>query len=207
MPDRCAPTATAAHASRWMRWLLLALAALQLAACATLPPPRPYTTAAEAIAARGEPNRRWQNDDGTTTLEFATQPNGETCLMVQVDAGDMVLRQWDALAADNLARVQVGMDMEQIARLLGEHRSEQTFRLSGEVVRDWKVANDGPGTATLFNVHFIDGKVVRTSRTYVDPRNGRYGFFGGGIGYGYGVWGGYPYGCCGAPVFFPFWYW
>lgn len=207
MPDLSTPSAAAVCARPWLGWLLLVLAALQLAACASLPPPRPFTTETEALAARGEPTRRWQNDDGTSTLEYATQPNGETCLMVQVDAGGMVLRQWDALAPANLARVQVGMDLEQIARLLGEHRSEQTFRLSGEVVRDWKVANDGPGVATLFNVHFIDGKVVRTSRTYVDPRRGGYGFWGGGIGYGYGAWGGYPHGVYGGHMFFPFWYW
>lgn len=187
-------------------WLLLALAALQLAACATVPPPRPFTTEAEAISARGQPNRRWHNEDGSITLEYATQPNGETCLMVQVDASGMVLRQWDALAPENLARVRTGLTFDEVARLLGEHRSEQTFRLSGEVVRDWKVGNDGPGTATLFNVHFLEGKVVRTSRTYVDPREGRdYGFWGGGIGYG--VWGGYPRSGYGAHIFFPFWYW
>lgn len=206
MPRLSASSAPALHTRQWLLWLLLVLAALQLAACASLPPPRPFTTEAEALAARGEPTRRWHNDDGTTTLEYATQPNGETCLMVQVDAGGMVLRQWDALAPVNLARVQVGMDMEQIARLLGDHRSEQTFRQSGEVVRDWKIGNDGPGATTLFNVHFIDGKVVRTSRTYLDPRESRYGFWGS-YGYGYGIWGGYPHGGYGAHMLFPFWYW
>lgn len=187
-----------------LRWLLLALAVLQLAACASVPP-QPFGTEAEAVSARGEPSRRWHNEDGSTTLEYATQPNGETCLMVQVDAGGMVLRQWDALAPENLARVRVGLGFDEVARLLGEHRSEQTFRLSGEVVRDWKVGNVGPGTATLFNVHFLDGKVVRTSRTYVDPRERDFGFWGG--GFGYGVWSSYPYPYYGARFYFPFWYW
>lgn len=164
--------------------LALCIVLALLSGCAAFAPPRPYTTEAEALADRGEPTRRWHNDDGTTTLEYATQPNGHTCVMVQVDAGGVVLRQWDALDAENRARVQKGMSRDEVSRLLGEQRSVQTFKLSGEEVWDWNIYNDGPGIATLFNVHFIDGKVVRTSRTYVYPRDGMM----------FGVWGvrGYP---------------
>ena len=178
----------------FVRWLLLVLLAGALAGCATFQPPRPYATEAEALAARGEPTRRWSNDDGTTTLEYSTQPNGWTCLMVQVDQGGIVLRQWNALAPENLARVERGMDKEQVSRLLGTHRSEQRFTNSGETVWDWNIRNDGPGIAVLFNVHFIDDKVVRTSQTYVYPRDGAmfggwggyYGYpWGGGVGWGY----------------------
>ena len=42
----------------FVRWLLLVLLAGALAGCATFQPPRPYTTEAEALAARGEPTRR-----------------------------------------------------------------------------------------------------------------------------------------------------
>ncbi|TAH42462.1 MAG: hypothetical protein EYC67_15845 [Betaproteobacteria bacterium] len=169
--------------------LLLLAVAMVLGGCAAFAPPRPFTTEAEALAARGEPTRRWHNEDGTTTLEYATQPYGHTCLMVQVDAGGIVLRQWDALDDDNLARVKKGMTREEVSRLLGQHRSEQFFKLSGEEVWDWNIRNEyGASIATLFNVHFIDGKVVRTSQTYVYPRDGAM----------FGPWGypgpfGYPY--------------
>lgn len=198
---------------RSLLWLALAILSLQLAGCAVFAPPRPYTTEAEALAERGEPTRRWTNDDGTTVLEYATQPYGHTCLMVEVDQGGIVLRQWDALAAENLARVEPGMDEEQVARLLGTHRSVQTFHLSGEVVWDWNIRNDGPGIATLFNVHFIDGKVVRTSQTYVFPRDGGMFGFWGGYYRGPWVWGGrwgYPRGFYGYPYAHPFaypWIW
>ncbi|WP_445954547.1 hypothetical protein [Thauera sp. SDU_THAU2] len=178
---------------RWLRGmglLLMFAGALQLAGCATFEPPRPFTTEAEALAAKGEPSRRWQNDDGTTTLEYATQPYGHTCLMVQVDQGGMVLRQWDALESENLVRVQKGMTPEEVERMLGQHRSVQTFKLSGEEVWDWNIRNNGPGVATRFNVHFIDGQVVRTSQTYVYPRDGA--FWGYGWGYGRSYYG-YPY--------------
>ena len=148
---------------------LLLISMVFLAGCAAFEPPRPFTTEAEALAARGEPSRRWQNDYTTTTLEYATQPNGNSCLMIQVDPGGIVLRQWDALSDDNLARVRKGMSPDEVSRLLGQHRSEQTFPLSGETVWDWNIRNYGPGIATLFNVHFMDGKVQRTSQSYVYP--------------------------------------
>ena len=179
--------------------LLAVLGALSLSACVTYTPPRPFTTEAETLAAKGEPTRRWQDDDGTHTLEYATQPNGRSCLMVQVDQGGIVLRQWNALSEENLARVQRGMTREEVDRLLGQHRSEQVFKQSGEEVWDWNVRNDGPGVGTLFNVHFIDGKVVRTSQTYLYPREGPY----------FGPWG-YPYPYYRHPFFpphpfFPYW--
>ena len=179
--------------------LLAVLGALSLSACVTYTPPRPFTTEAETLAAKGEPTRRWQDGDGTHTLEYATQPNGRSCLMVQVDQGGIVLRQWNALSEENLARVQRGMTREEVDRLLGQHRSEQVFKQSGEEVWDWNVRNDGPGVGTLFNVHFIDGKVVRTSQTYLYPREGPY----------FGPWG-YPYPYYRHPFFpphpfFPYW--
>ncbi|WP_288023958.1 hypothetical protein [Thauera sp.] len=195
--------------ARALAWAILAVLVMQLAGCAAFAPPRPYTTETEALAERGEPTRRWSNEDGTTTLEYATQPNGWSCLMVEVDAGGVVLRQWDALAPENLARVERGMDKEQVSRLLGTHRSEQRFRNSGEEVWDWNVRNDGPGIATLFNVHFIDDKVVRTSQTHVYPRDGV--LFGGWAGYygypwGWGMGWGYPRPFYRHPFAHP-WYW
>lgn len=173
---------------------LLLVAALLLGGCAVFQPPRPYTTEAEALADRGEPTRRWDNGDGTTTLEYATQPYGDTCVMVQVDAGGVVLRQWDALDYDNLARVQKGMSKQEVARMLGEHRSEQTFRLSGEEVWDWNIRNDGPGIATLFNVHFKDGTVVRTSQSYIHYPDSTM----------WGPWGMYPWYPYGYPYAYPY---
>lgn len=151
--------------------VLLAVATL-LAACALTGGSRPLTNEAEAIAVHGEPARRWQNEDGTHTLEYPTQPFGHVTLMVTVDGSGTVLRQENALSFENLTRVQRGMTREQVSRLLGTHRSVEFFRLSGEEVWDWNIENDGPGIYTYFNVHFIDGKVVRTSRTYIFPHDG-----------------------------------
>jgi hypothetical protein len=58
------------------------LAMLTLSGCAAFAPPRPLTNEAEALAVHGEPMQRWDNGDGTTTLEYSTQPHGHRALMV-----------------------------------------------------------------------------------------------------------------------------
>lgn len=173
----------------WSRMFAVLAALLLLGGCTTFTTQRMFTDEAELLARRGEPTRVWENEDGTRTLEYATQPNGETCWMYTVDAGGVVVDQFDALEKDNLARVQKGMTSEEVERLLGRHRTVQRFVLSGEEVWDWNVRNQWHGAvATRFNVHFIDAKVTRTSYTYVDPRNG------GAFGFGLGMWSGrHPY--------------
>jgi hypothetical protein len=59
-------------------------------------------------------------------------------------------------------------------------------------VWDWNVSNPYPGIlATYLNVHFVDGRVDRTSYTYVYPSEGNgLGMFGPpfhyGLGFSYG---------------------
>lgn len=198
---------SARHPFRMLAVLLLAFA---LGGCAAFQPPRPYTSEAEALAERGEPTARWPNPDGSTVLEFSTQPYGTTCLMVEVDATGMVLRQWNALADENLARVKKGMTQDEVRRMLGQYRSVQRFALSGEEVWDWNIPKDSIDLiATYFNVHFIDGKVVRTSRTHEYPRDGwmmGFGFSRGGAYWG-SYWGPYWNPRWGYPRPHPYWEW
>jgi hypothetical protein len=152
---------------------------------------RAYATEAEALQARGEPTTRWDNGDGTATLEYATQPEGTTCLMVQIDAEGRVLRQWDALAAKNLARVKPGMSKEDVAKLLGARRSEFVDSETKEEVWDWNIRHRGYGIATLFSVYFTGGRVeyARRARVYLEGDVARFRVYPGPYPYLYA----YPY--------------
>jgi hypothetical protein len=161
-----------------MRALTL-VATAWLSGCAALPAIEPGTTTeADILAAWGEPTRRWPDPDGNITLEYATQPMGYSCFMVTVSPQGKVLNVRDALSDTNQARVEPGMTVAQVDRLLGRYRQEVYFSLSGETVRDWNVPSMGPGIATYFNVHFKDGRVVRTSRSFI---YGGGGMDGGGV--------------------------
>lgn len=154
---------------------LILIAAL-LTGCASMLPQRTFDAESELLAKRGAPSRVWDNEDGTRTLEYATQPYGTECWMYTVDADGVIVEQLDALARSNLARVKAGMTVEEVQRLLGQHRSVQRFSLSNEEVYDWNISNEWPDlVATRFNVHFVEGEVVRTSQSFVYPQRWPFG--------------------------------
>src|SRR5690606_4167841 len=126
--------------------------------------------------------------DGTRTLEYSTQPMGETCWMYTVDATGRIVEQYDALDQRNHGRIKPGMTVDEVRRALGAHRSIERFSRLNEEVWDWNVPNHWAGVlATYFNVHFIDGKVDRTSYSYVYPSDyGDHSWFGSRFGYGFG---------------------
>jgi len=142
---------------------------LALSACATPLIHSPvFETESQILAARGSPTRVWENPDGTRTLEYATQPYGWTCWMYTVDRDGRIVEQHDALLPENLARVKPGMTKAEVDRLLGAHRREHFYSLSGEEVWDWNIRNEWRGVLfTLFNVHFKGEVVERTSVSYV----------------------------------------
>lgn len=123
------------------------------------------STAADVAARYGSPQRVWPEADGGQTLEYSSQPFGQTCYMVRLDrAGQLVVIE-DTLREASRFRVEAGWTPEQVSRLLGQERSRMFFRFSGEDVWDWNVAPDQSGYLLRFNVHFKDGVVLRTSQS------------------------------------------
>lgn len=127
------------------------------------------STGAEVQQYYGAPSRVWPEADGGRTLEYATQPFGQTCFMVRLDAQDRLVSATDGLSAANRARIEPGLTPEQVSRLLGRERSRVFFQLSGEDVWDWNIPPEMNGYMLRFNVHFKDGRVVRTSQSVVYP--------------------------------------
>lgn len=153
--------------------LMAAVMTVGLAGCATplkderLRPG--VSTGAELLQYYGQPSRVWPETDGGRTLEYATQPFGQTCYMVRLDAQDHFVSAIDALAPAQRERVVPGMKPEEVTRLLGRDRSRVFFSNSGEDVWDWNVPPDMNGYLLRFNVHFKAGVVLRTSYTAVYP--------------------------------------
>jgi hypothetical protein len=144
-----------------------AAALLGLGACAVpggAPDLRIGISQQEDIVLRhGKPSRIWSEPDGGSTLEYATQPFGETCWMFRLDAAGKLVEFHDALQPDVRDQVRAGQTMDQVSRLLGREYQRVYFRFSGEEVWDWKVPSDQKGVLLRFNVHFKQGTVHRTS--------------------------------------------
>ena len=156
--------------------LLLAAALLGLSACANMDTdPRlvPGTSqSADVLSAYGQPTRSWPDADGGQTLEYASQPFGETCFMVKLGADGRVISVENTLALAPRSLVVAGFTPDQVSRLLGTERSRTFFQASREDVWDWTIRPDQTGYGMRFNVHFRDGLVARTSYSMVFPEDG-----------------------------------
>ena len=124
---------------------------------------------AEVLKIHGKPSRIWADSDGGRTLEYSSQPLGQTCYMVKLGADDKVRSVEDTLTEANRLRIEPGMTPDQVSRMLGRERTRVSFKLSQEDVWDWNVAPDQGGYLLRFNVHFKDGRVFRTSQSVEYP--------------------------------------
>ena len=123
----------------------------------------------DVVAVYGQPRRIWPEADGGRTLEYSSQPMGQHCYMVRLGADGRLVSVEDGLSPAARTRIEPGMTPEQVSRRLGQERSRVLFRNSGEDVWDWTVQPDQSGYGLRFNVHFKDGRVVRTSHSMVFP--------------------------------------
>lgn len=147
----------------WLCSLLATLGACDFVAQHELEPGR--STVQDVRKLMGKPGTIWEEDGGRQVLEYARGPEGSETWMVEIDANGRFQGMKDALALANLARVQPGMNRDDLRRLLGKPGSEETFPALGETVWSWRVRGSVEATE-MFHAHLgPDGRVLRTSRT------------------------------------------
>jgi hypothetical protein len=126
------------------------------------------STEADVRARFGEPERIWGEPSGERVLEYNRQPAGHQNYMISIgpDGKMSALRQ--VLNPGNFARVQPGMPMEEVRRMLGKPMKITPYALKNEIAWDWRYLQP-PNTSMVFTVWFNpDMRVLRTS-TAPDP--------------------------------------
>lgn len=120
------------------------------------------STEGDVRAAFGEPENVWDEPGGARTLEYNRNPAGHRNYMITIgpDGRMSALRQ--VLTPENFARVQPGMAMEQVRRMLGKPARKQDFALKKEQAWDWRYL-EPPNQSMMFTVWFDrDMRVART---------------------------------------------
>jgi len=155
---------------RFLAWLCSLLSAIGITACdyinvKELQPG--VSTSAEVRERFGPPHMEWRNEDGSLTWEFSRQPQGIECYMITIGP-DQILRRIDqVLNEETFAKVQAGMNGDQVRRLLGKPASSQFFQLKQETVWEWRISHgpDGTSDPVFFTVTFNnEGRVTGTGR-------------------------------------------
>jgi len=114
----------------------------------------------------GVPDNVWDAGGGLRTFEYNRQPAGQTNYMIDIGADGRLVAVRQVLAPENFARIQAGMDMAEVRRLLGKPAKVTPYELKQEVHHDWRYL-EAPNTALLFTV--VTDRSLRVLRTQSGP--------------------------------------
>jgi hypothetical protein len=142
-----------------------ALSALLLAAC----DPQRIDALEEGVATEadvrrqfGEPEKIWDAPGGARTFEYSRQPSGHRNYLITIGTDGKMSALRQVLTPENFARVQPGMMMEDVRKMLGKPMKVTPYELKREVVYDWRYLQ-GANTSMVFSVVFdTDLRVLRT---------------------------------------------
>ena len=120
------------------------------------------STEADVRARFGEPEKIWDAPDGGRTFEYNRQPMGRQNYMITIGTDGKMSALRQVLTPQNFAKIQPGMVMEDVRKMLGKPMRITPFALKKEVAYDWRY-NEPPNTAMVFTVYFDnDYRVLRT---------------------------------------------
>ncbi len=118
----------------------------------------------------GEPEKVWDGENGARIFEYNRQPAGAKNYMITIgpDGKMSALRQ--VLAPHVFAKIEPGMPMETVRRMLGKPMKITPFELKKVWHYDWRYM-DGPNTsdAKIFTVVFDSDLRVVSTGSVADP--------------------------------------
>ena len=121
------------------------------------------STEADVRARFGEPERIWGEPSGERTFEYNRQPAGHQNYMIGIGPDGRMTSLRQVLNPTTFARVQPGMAMEDVRRMLGKPMKITPYALKQEIAWDWRYMQP-PNTSMVFTVWFNpDMRVLRTT--------------------------------------------
>jgi hypothetical protein len=153
-----------------------ALAGLVLALLAGCDPQRikeleeGVSTEADVVARFGPPEKVWDGPNGGRIFEYSRQPEGHKNYFITIGSDGKMAALRQVLTPANFAKVQPGMAMETVRRMLGKPAYVTPYPLKRETHYDWRFL-DGPNAsdAKVFTVVFDSDLRVVSSGSVMDP--------------------------------------
>ena len=124
------------------------------------------STEADVVQRFGQPERVWPEADGSKTFEYNRQPAGTQNYMITIGTDGKMSALRQVLNPDNFKRVQPGMGVEDVRRMLGKPAKQVPYKLKNEVVWTWMFL-EPPSDKKAFNVVF--SPYYRVLRTEIGP--------------------------------------
>ena len=108
-------------------------------------------------------------EDGTRVFEYTRQPEGSTNYFITIGPDGKMTGLRQVLHPSYFAKVQPGMSVADVRRLLGQPAEKQAFELKKEEVWDWRLPPEF-GADVFFNIHFDAAGVVTGTSRSTQPR-------------------------------------
>lgn len=123
------------------------------------------STEADVRAQFGEPEAVWDAPGGRV-FEYNRQPAGQKNYMITIGADGKMSALRQVLTPENFARVQPGMAMEDLRKLLGRPAKVTPYALKRETEWEWRWVQP-PNTDMVFIATLNDQQfVVRSGSTH-----------------------------------------
>jgi outer membrane protein assembly factor BamE (lipoprotein component of BamABCDE complex) len=122
------------------------------------------STEADVRAQFGEPQATYTEADGSRTFEYSRQPEGHVAYMITVGVDGRMSALRQVLKPSEFAKVQPGMDQQQVRRLLGRPGRTAKYDLKPDEEHwNWRWLDAGQ-IPKFFSVTFgRDGRVMSTA--------------------------------------------
>jgi hypothetical protein len=126
----------------------------------------PGTPESDVISRAGTPAERHALKDGSTALEYPTEPTGFENWRVTLGADGTVKSVEQLIDEPYFARLKPGMSRAEVLQTLGRHSEESAYKGLNESVVSWRYREFG-NRLLFFNAHFdaSTGQLKYTSRT------------------------------------------
>jgi hypothetical protein len=130
---------------------------------------------ADVRAKFGEPEKIWDGEAGARIFEYNRQPMGHRNYMITIGTDGKMSALRQVLTPANFAKVQPGMAMEEVRKMLGKPMRVVPYELKKETYYNWRYLADQNNTSMVFSA-VMDGnlKVIRTE-TMLDPEDPKNG--------------------------------
>jgi hypothetical protein len=133
---------------------------------------------ADVRAKFGEPEKIWDGEAGARIFEYNRQPAGHRNYMITIGTDGKMSALRQVLTPENFAKVQPGMMMEEVRKMLGKPMKIVPYELKKETYYNWRYLADQNNTSMIFSAVMDSNlKVIRTE-TMLDPEDPKNGMTG-----------------------------
>lgn len=160
-------------AATWTIWLALTASAVLMTACDN----QRIAELEEGVATEGdvkmkfgEPENVWPGENGARIFEYNRQPAGAKNYMITIGPDGKMTALRQVLAPHVFAKIEPGMPMETVRKMLGKPMKITPFELKKVWHYDWRYM-DGPNAsdAKIFTVVFNSDLRVVSTGSVADP--------------------------------------